>query len=53
MTLVVEVVTISGGLHDFLEASCSGSAFSAPVVCASMSVVLRGAKKLPLVSEAA
>jgi hypothetical protein len=30
----------------FLRASCSGSAFSAPVVSVSISVVLRGAKKL-------
>jgi hypothetical protein len=29
-----------------LGASCSGSAFSAPVVSVSMSVVLSGAKKL-------
>jgi hypothetical protein len=42
MSVVVEVVTIGGGLHVF----CSGSKFSAPVVSVSMSVVLRGAKKL-------
>jgi hypothetical protein len=43
---VVEVITIGGGLPDFLGVSCSGSVFSAPVVSVSMSVVLRGAKKL-------
>jgi hypothetical protein len=31
---------------DFLGASCSGTVFSAPVVSVSMSLVLRGAKKL-------
>jgi hypothetical protein len=46
MRFVAEVIAIGGGLPGFLGASCSGSAFSAPVVCMSMSVVLRGAKKL-------
>jgi hypothetical protein len=32
MRSVVEVIIIGVGLPDFLEASCSGSAFSAPVV---------------------
>jgi hypothetical protein len=42
----VEVIIIGGGQPDFLGASCSGSAFSAPGVSASMSVILRDAKKL-------
>jgi hypothetical protein len=46
MRFVVEVITICGGLPDFLGASCSGNVFSAPAVSVSMSVVLRGAKKL-------
>jgi hypothetical protein len=46
MTVVVEVMTVDGGLPGFLGASCSDSAFSTPVVSVSMSVVLRGAKKL-------
>jgi hypothetical protein len=45
MMFKIEVITIGGGLRDFLGASCSGSAFSAPVVSVSMSV-LRFAKKL-------
>jgi hypothetical protein len=45
MRFVVEVVIIGGGLIGFLEASCSYSVFSAPVVSVSMTVVLRGAKK--------
>jgi hypothetical protein len=44
--LVVEVITIDGGLADFLAAVSSGSAFSAPVVSMSMSADLRGAKRL-------
>jgi hypothetical protein len=47
MNFVVEVTTTGGGLPDFLGASCSGSAFSTPVVSVSMSI-LRGAKKLRL-----
>jgi hypothetical protein len=46
MRFVVEAITIGGALPDFLGASCSGSAFSAPVVSVSMPVVLRGGKKL-------
>jgi hypothetical protein len=46
MTFVVEVITIGGSLPGFLGASSSGSVFSAPVVSVSMSVVLRGVKKL-------
>jgi hypothetical protein len=46
MRFVVEVVTIGGGLPDFLAASYPSSAFSAPAVSVSVSVVLRGAKKL-------
>jgi hypothetical protein len=46
MRLVVEVITIGGSLPGFLGASCSGSVYSAPVVSMSMSVVLRGMKKL-------
>jgi hypothetical protein len=45
MRFVVAVI-ISGRLHDFLGASCSSSAFYAPVVSVCMSVFLRGAKKL-------
>jgi hypothetical protein len=43
---VVEVIIIGGGLSGFLGASCSGSVCSASVVSMSMSVVLRGGKKL-------
>jgi hypothetical protein len=43
---MVEVITIGDSLADFLRASCSGSAFSAPVVSVFMSVALRGLKKL-------
>jgi hypothetical protein len=46
MRFVVEVIIFGGGLPDFQGASCSGSAFSAPVVSVSMSLVLRGSKKL-------
>jgi hypothetical protein len=45
MRFVVEVIT-DGGLPGFLGAFCSGSVFSAPVVSVSMTVVLKGAKKL-------
>jgi hypothetical protein len=45
MRFVKEFITIGGGLPDFLGASCSGSAFFAPVVSVSMSV-LRDAKQL-------
>jgi hypothetical protein len=38
--------TIGGGLHGFLGASCTGSVCTASVVSVTMSVVLRGAKKL-------
>jgi hypothetical protein len=47
---VVEVITIGGGLPDFLGASCSGSVFSAPVVSVSMLLVLRDAKKLLVIT---
>jgi hypothetical protein len=46
MRFVVEVSTTGGGLPSFLGASCPGRVFYAPVVSVSMSVVLRGAKKL-------
>jgi hypothetical protein len=46
----MEVITIGGGLPDFIGASCSGSAFSAPEVSVYMSVVLRGAKKLRVIT---
>jgi hypothetical protein len=39
-------ITIGGGLPDFLGVPYSGSVFSASSVSLSMSVVLRGAKKL-------
>jgi hypothetical protein len=48
MRFVVEVITIGGGLSDFLGTSFSGRLFSVPVVSVSMSLVLRGAKKLRL-----
>jgi hypothetical protein len=44
MRFVVEVITVGGGLLDFLGASCSSSVLSAPVVSVSMSVLLRGPK---------
>jgi hypothetical protein len=40
---IVEVITVGGGLPGFLGASCSGNAFSAPVVSVSMTAVTRGA----------
>jgi hypothetical protein len=43
---VVEDIITDGGLPHFLGASCSGSVFSASLVSVSMSIVLRGAKKL-------
>jgi hypothetical protein len=46
MKFVVEVITIVGGVPGFMGASSSGSVFFGPVVSVSMSVVLRGAKKL-------
>jgi hypothetical protein len=46
MRFVVEVIITGGGLPGLLGVSCSGSAFSVTVVSVSMSVVLRGAKKL-------
>jgi hypothetical protein len=46
MRFEVEVITIRGSLPDFLGASCSDRAFSAPVVSMPMSLILRGAKKL-------
>jgi hypothetical protein len=46
MRFVVEVIIIDVGLPGFLGVSYSGSVFCASVVSLSMSVVLRGAKKL-------
>jgi hypothetical protein len=46
MRFVEEVITIRGGLPDFLGASCSGGVLSVPVVFVSISVLLRGAKKM-------
>jgi hypothetical protein len=46
MSFVVEIFPVGGGLPDFWGASCSGRMFSPAVVSVSMSVVLRGAKKL-------
>jgi hypothetical protein len=46
MRFMVEVITVGGGLSDLLGGHWSGSAFSTPVVCVSMSVVLRGVKKV-------
>jgi hypothetical protein len=46
MRFVVEVITAGHGLPDFFGSSCSGSVLSAPVVSVSMSVILRGVKKL-------
>jgi hypothetical protein len=46
MKFVVEVIMIGGDIPEFLEASCSGSAFSAPIVSVSTSVVPNGAMKL-------
>jgi hypothetical protein len=43
---VVEVITIGGGLPDFLEASRSGRVFSVPIVSVSMSLLLKGAENL-------
>jgi hypothetical protein len=43
---VVKVITIDGGLLEFLGASYSGSMFSVLVASVSISVVLRGEKKL-------
>jgi hypothetical protein len=48
MRFVAEVITIGGGLPDFLGACYSGSAYSAPVV--SVILVLRGANKLRVVT---
>jgi hypothetical protein len=46
MWFVVDVTTTGGGLPNVMGVSCSGSAFSAPLVSVSMPVVLRGVKKL-------
>jgi hypothetical protein len=46
MRFVVDVITICGGLPDFLGASCSASSFSTSVVSVSMSLVRRGTKNL-------
>jgi hypothetical protein len=50
MKFMVGVITIGGGLPEFLGAFCFGSAFSAPVVSVSMPVVHRGAKKLRVIT---
>jgi hypothetical protein len=44
MSFVVEVITIGGGLQDYLGAYFSGRVFSAPVVSVFMPVVLRDLK---------
>jgi hypothetical protein len=46
MRFVVEVIIIGGGLPGFLGAFCSSSMFSAPIVSMSVSVVVKGAKKV-------
>jgi hypothetical protein len=46
MRFVTEVIRISGSLSGFLGATCSSSVFSVSAVSMSMSVVLRGMKKL-------
>jgi hypothetical protein len=46
MSFVTEVINIGGGVPDFLGVSCCGKLFSVVVIPVSMSVVLRGAKKL-------
>jgi hypothetical protein len=46
MRFVLEVITVGGSQPDFLGPFCSGNVFCAPLVSMSMSVVLRGAKKL-------
>jgi hypothetical protein len=46
MRFVVEVISIGGGLPDFLGSACSSSLFSAQMVSVSMSVVLKSEKKL-------
>jgi hypothetical protein len=46
MKLVVEAITVGGGLPEFPGVSCCGSAFSVPVGSVSTSEVLRGAKNL-------
>jgi hypothetical protein len=46
MRFVVEVITVGGGLPDFLGASCSGRVLSVSVDSVSMSLVLRGAKNM-------
>jgi hypothetical protein len=50
MNIVIEVITIGSCLPDFLGASCSGSAFSAPVVSRSILLVLRGEKNLQVIT---
>jgi hypothetical protein len=46
MRFVVEVIATGGSMPGFVGTPCSVSEFSAPVVSVSMSVVLRGTKKL-------
>jgi hypothetical protein len=50
MRFVVEIITIGGGLPDFLGASFSGRVLSVSVDSMSMSLVLRGAKKLRVIT---
>jgi hypothetical protein len=50
MRFVVEVITIGGGLPDFLGASFSGRVLCVSVDSVSMSLVLRGAKKLRVIT---
>jgi hypothetical protein len=50
MSFVVEVITIGGGLPDFLGVSFSIRVFSAPVASVSMSLILRVAKKLRVIT---
>jgi hypothetical protein len=49
MRFMVEVITIGGGLPDFLGAFCSRSVFSASVVSVSVSVVLRVRRSYELI----
>jgi hypothetical protein len=50
MSFVLEVVTIGGGLPVFLGASFSGRVLSVSVGSVSMSLVLRGAKNLRVIT---
>jgi hypothetical protein len=50
MRFVVEVITVGGGLPDFLGASFSSRVLSVSEDSVSMSLVLRGAKKLRVIT---